>query len=87
MSPERSRCGRARGTRDRSMRLEIVCTPFGVATLVALAVACSDTQGSLDPRSVDHLASSDWRNEQRLEASDAAEFDQLGALIAKLGPQ
>jgi hypothetical protein len=64
------------------MRVEVVQRSLGVGALAAMAAACGDMPGSLDERNVERLSPSGWRNEQRLESSDAAELDQLGYSVS-----
>jgi hypothetical protein len=80
------------------MRLEVVCKPLGVGVLSVVAVGCSELPGSLDQHDIEELGPTDaasepleraaprvWGGEQRLVASDAAEFDQLGYSVSLAG--
>jgi hypothetical protein len=61
------------------MTLEAVRTPLGVGALALVAAGCSAPRDpSLEREGVELV----WGGERRLEASDAAEFDQLGYSVS-----
>jgi MYXO-CTERM domain-containing protein len=65
------------------MTVEAAWKPLGVGALAVVAAGCAGPRGSsLDQQGVEELVNPVVGGEQRLEASDAAEFDQFGYSVS-----